>query len=58
MGMVGALGTGAVVLFGKTKYIIGALKLTKLARYVFCLFGRGKKALLQYYFLSIIRCLY
>jgi hypothetical protein len=36
--MVGALGTGAVVLFGKTKYILGALKLTKLARY-----GKGKQ---------------
>lgn len=34
MGALGALGTGAVVLFGKTKYIIGALKLTKLARCV------------------------
>ncbi|KAG7342956.1 hypothetical protein IV203_020901 [Nitzschia inconspicua] len=31
MGALGALGTGAVVLFGKTKYIIGALKWTKLA---------------------------
>jgi hypothetical protein len=34
MGALGALGTGAVVLFGKTKYLIAALKLTKLARYV------------------------
>jgi hypothetical protein len=34
MGALGALGTGAVVLFGKTKYILAALKLTKMARYV------------------------
>jgi hypothetical protein len=32
MGALGALGTGAVVLFGKGKYLLGALKLTKLAR--------------------------
>lgn len=31
MGALGALGTGAVVLFGKTKYLLAALKLTKLA---------------------------
>jgi len=37
MGALGALGTGAVVLFGKTKYLIGALKLTKLARCVWLL---------------------
>lgn len=37
MGALGALGTGAVVLFGKTKYLIGALKLTKLARCVWML---------------------
>eukprot|EP00549_Striatella_unipunctata_P004712 CAMPEP_0118717100 /NCGR_PEP_ID=MMETSP0800-20121206/27916_1 /TAXON_ID=210618 ORGANISM="Striatella unipunctata, Strain CCMP2910" /NCGR_SAMPLE_ID=MMETSP0800 /ASSEMBLY_ACC=CAM_ASM_000638 /LENGTH=279 /DNA_ID=CAMNT_0006623689 /DNA_START=293 /DNA_END=1132 /DNA_ORIENTATION=+ len=30
-GAMGALGTGALVLFGKTKYILAALKLTKLA---------------------------
>ena len=31
MGALGALGTGAVVLFGKGKYLLGALKLTKLS---------------------------
>jgi len=31
MGALGVVGTGAMVLFGKTKYIIGALKVTKLA---------------------------
>jgi hypothetical protein len=40
MGALGMMGTGAVVLFGKTKYILGALKVTKLARYVWmCLCG-------------------
>jgi Zn-dependent protease len=30
-GALGALGTGAIVLFGKTKYLLAALKFTKLA---------------------------